>query len=294
MTLSLPAFDYIRALVQKRSAMVLDQEKAYLVEARLCNLARLEGYPSADELVAQLRAGPEDGLHCKVVEAMTINETSFFRDIHPFESLRQVVIPDLVQRRRIERSLNFWCAACSSGQEPYSLAMLLRQHFHELSGWNTRVLARDISTDMVARARQGVYSQLEVNRGLTPHFLGKFFDKQGTDWRIKDEVRRLVEFRSLNLIGAWPVLPSMDVILLRNVLIYFDVPTKKLILARLRQLLRPDGYLFLGGAETTLNLDDAFERVQLDRFSCYRLRSGAPPDNRPDPRMSCPSCPSTG
>jgi chemotaxis protein methyltransferase CheR len=272
MTLSYSDFDYVRTLVQKRSAIVLEDEKSYLAESRLLSLARREGYPSVADLVAQLRVGTVNGLHQRVVEAMTTNETSFFRDIHPFEALRKVVLPQLIEARKATRRLHIWSAASSTGQEPYSLAILLREHFPQLAGWDVRILATDLSTEVLARAREGIYGQIEINRGLPATLLVKYFQRQGVNWQLKDDLRKMVEFRAMNLIEPWPTMPSMDIVLIRNVLIYFDVPTKKDILGKTRRLLRPDGYLFLGGAESTFNLDDAFERMQLERASVYRLR----------------------
>lgn len=272
MPLSSADFDYISTLVRKRSAIVLESEKSYLAESRLVNLARHEGFESVDALIAGMRANPVTGLTQKVVEAMTTNETSFFRDNQPFEMLREHILPELVQKRAVQRRLSIWCAACSTGQEPYTIAMLLHEHFGGLSGWSVDLLATDLSTAALEKAKQGRYTQLEVNRGLSARLLVKYFQRQGLDWQIADEIRRMVRFRPLNLIESWPSLPALDVIFLRNVLIYFDVATKKTILGKVRQLLRPDGYLFLGGAETTLNLDDRFERVNYQRAGCYRLR----------------------
>jgi chemotaxis protein methyltransferase CheR len=267
-------FEYVRALVWQRSAVVLEPDKAYLVEARLAPLAQAEGLPSVSSLVARLGAAPANGLARRVVEAMTINETSFFRDPPAFDALRRVVLPGLVRRRAAERGVRLWSAACSSGQEPYSLALLLREHRCLPDGWEARLLATGFCTAMVERARQGRYTQREVNRGLPAALLVKNFRRQGLEWQVKEEVRRAVDFRVLNLAEPWPALPPMDVVFLRNVLIYFDVPTKQRVLANVRRLLRPDGYLFLGGAETTLNLDDGYERVAADRVSCYRPRGG--------------------
>jgi chemotaxis protein methyltransferase CheR len=265
-------FDYVRGLVLRRSAIVLENEKLYLAETRLQALARREGIDSVEALVGRLRAAPHNGLHQKVVEAMTTNETSFFRDVQPFEMLKQVVIPELIKRRATERQLSVWCAASSTGQEPYSLAMLLRENFPSLAGWKVRITASDLSTEVLEKARQGRYSQLEVNRGLPAQMLVKYFQRQGVEWQIKDDIRNLIDYRQLNLIEPWPALPPPDVILMRNVLIYFDVETKRQLLGKARRLLRPDGYLFLGGAETTLNLDDSFERVEFQRAGCYQLR----------------------
>ena len=271
MSLSRTDIQYLSVLVRQRSAMVLEEQKAYLFEARLGPLARREGFGSLGALVTHLRAGQAcGGLHQRVVELMTINETSFFRDLHPFEHLRKEVLPELVRRRAAERRLNVWCGACSAGQEPYSLAMLLREHFPALAGWEVRILASDLSLEVLERARQGRYSQMEVNRGLPARLLVKYFQKHGAEWQIKDEVRRMVEFRQINLIEPWPALPPQDLILVRNVLIYFDDAAKKGVLGKVRRLLRPDGRLFLGTAETTFNLDEGFERVQIERAVCYR------------------------
>lgn len=266
-------FGYIQELVRRHSAIVLESGKEYLVEARLGPVARRAGFKSIDEMVAQLRGQPYDGLHEKAIEAMTTNETSFFRDIHPFEGLRKMVIPEFLEKRSIERALNIWCAAASSGQEPYTIAMVLRQHFPMLAGWTVRILATDISNEMVERAREGCFSQLEVNRGLPASLLVKYFQKRGMEWQLKDEIRGMVEFSQVNLAGPWPPLPRMDITFVRNVLIYFDVETKKTILSKVKQVMRPDGYLFLGGAETTFNVDDSFERVPMGSSYCYRLRS---------------------
>jgi len=206
------------------------------------------------------------------VEAMTTNETSFFRDFHPFEGLKKFVLPDLIARRAAERELTVWCAASSSGQEPYSLAMLIRENLPQLVSWRIRILATDLSSDVLARAREGRYSQLEVNRGLPASLLVKYFEKRGCDWYLRDDIRNMVDFQIVNLASAWPFLPPMDIVMLRNVLIYFGVETKKDILAKVRRVLRPDGYLFLGGSETTFSIDDSFERVQLERATCYRVR----------------------
>jgi chemotaxis protein methyltransferase CheR len=267
-------FAFVSSLVLKRSAIVLEPEKNYLVESRLLPLARREGFASIGELVARMRANPLNGLHQKVVEAMTTNETSFFRDLNPFETLRKEVLPEMFQRRAAERRLQIWCGASSTGQEPYTIAMVLREHFAGNLNWKTTIVATDLSTDVLARARQGRYSQLEVNRGLPAPMLVKYFQRQGTEWELKEEVRRLVEFRQLNLIDPTWDIAGADIVFLRNVLIYFDVFTKKAILQKIRKVLRPDGYLFLGGAETTMNLDDAFERTAFERSGCYRIRRG--------------------
>jgi chemotaxis protein methyltransferase CheR len=234
-------------------------------------IVREEKLNSISALVAQLRKRPQNGLHMRVVEAMTTNETSFFRDVAPFEGLRLHALPDLIARRASERRLRIWCGAASSGQEPYSLAMLMLEHFPALATWDVKIIATDLSQEILQRAKTGRYSQLEVNRGLPAPMLIKYFERAGLEWQIKDSVRKLVQFEELNLIRPWKGLPSCDFVFMRNVLIYFDVPTKKDILGKIRKVMRPDGYLFLGSAETTMNIDSNFNRVQLGKSSCYSI-----------------------
>ena len=264
-------FAYVRELLRERTAVVLGDDKDYLVESNLMPIVYEDGFESLTELIAQLRAVPYSPLHQRVVEAMTNNETSFFRDLHPFEALKRTLLPALVENRKASRTLNIWSAVCSSGQEPYSIAMILRDSFPELSQWTLNIFASDISESMLKRAQGGLYSQHEVNRGLPVTLLLKYFEKQGHDWQISNDLRHMVTFRAINLAAHWPFLPNMDVIFLRNVLIYFDVETKKTILKKMRRLLQPDGYLILGSAETTLNLDEAFQRIDINRASCYQV-----------------------
>lgn len=201
-----------------------------------------------------------------------LTETSFFRDFYPFEALKKVVLPQLLKKRRSSQTLNIWSAACSSGQEPYSIALLLRQYFPIFSTWKLRLIASDISEEMLSRARAACYSQLEVNRGLPPIFLKRYFHPVGEEWQLNDDIRAMVEFQQIDLTDEWLPLPSMDIIFMRNVLIYFDVPTKKAILEKVGRVLQPDGYLFLGIAETAVAFDNSFEAVKVDKAVCYRLR----------------------
>jgi len=265
-------FQTVRCLVKQHAALVLEPGKAYLVESRLLPLAQREDFESVEALVACVRATPFGPLHEKVVDAMTSNETSFFRDLHPFEALRTAILPELIRRRDGVRKLQLWCGASSSGQEPYTIAMVLREHFPQLRGWTVALLATDLSEEMLARARKGRFSQLEVNRGLPAPLLVKYFTRQGAEWQIKDELREMVEFRALNLVKPWPSLPPLDVVFLRNVITYFDLETRRQVLGHIRRQLQPDGSLFLGAAETTLNTDDAFVRVAVARSWAYRLR----------------------
>jgi chemotaxis protein methyltransferase CheR len=275
MVISAAELTFLCGFVYRRSAIVLSADKEYLVEARLGPIARAEGFASIDALIAKLRGAPVPALQTKVVEAMTTHETTFFRDQHPFEALRAEIIPTLRKARAASKSICVLSAACSSGQEPYSVAMLLRESFPELATWSTRIIATDLSTAVLARARTASFHQSEVNRGLPAALLVKYFDRVGTEWQLKAPVRALVEFRQMNLVDPWPPLPRIDVLFLRNVLIYFDVPTKKKILAEVRRVLAPDGYLFMGGAETTMKIDDTFKRVQIGKSVFYQPGTGA-------------------
>ena len=277
MALSSADFTYVQTLVRDRAAIVLEDRQDYLVQARLAPVAHDAGLDSVGALVTRLRASHPGGLHSRVVEAMTTNETSFFRDVHPFEALERHLLPELIARRGAQRRLSIWSAACSSGQEPYTVAMILADRFPQLHAWDVRILATDISTQMVERARAGRYAQLEMNRGLPAARLVRHFTRVGTQWEASAALRAAVEFRPLNLVEPWPPIRPMDVVLLRNVLIYFSVATKREILARLRRVLRPDGFLILGGAETTLGLDEHFERLQVGTASCYHLRAERTP-----------------
>ncbi len=269
-----PDLDYVRDMVKTRSAIVLEPEKAYLVESRLSPLAKSEGLASITELVAKLRGAPYGALHKKVVEAMTTNETSFFRDLVPFEVLREQILPEIIARKGTSKRLNMWCGASSSGQEPYSVMFTIFEHFPELKDWVIQYIATDLSEEMLAKCREGKYSQLEVNRGLPAPMLTKYFVKKGMGWQVQEDIRRRINFKPMNLAGPWLTFPPMDLVFIRNVMIYFDMDTKKQILGNIRNILAPDGYLFLGGSETTLNLDNEYERVAVSGTSCYRLKKG--------------------
>lgn len=267
--LDAPSFDYVRKLVHDHSAIALEASKEYLVESRLMPLAKQRGLSSIKDLVAQLRDRPYGKAHAEVVEAMTTNETSFFRDVHPFEAFKSIVIPGLLVARAARRSLSIWSAACSSGQEPYTIAMLLLEYFPMVRDWNVEIVATDLSQQMLDRAMKAEYSQLEVNRGMPAQFLVKYFQRVGLHWQVKPEVRRLVRFVKANLIEPWPSLPACDVIFMRNVLIYFTLETKRAILTRVRKQLAADGTLLLGGAETTLGIDDGWRRANHGKTSTY-------------------------
>jgi chemotaxis protein methyltransferase CheR len=264
-------FDYVRKLVYEHSAIVLGDTKDYLVDARLAPLAHREGLGSVAELVRTLRRG-STRLRDEVIAAMATNETTFFRDVHPFEALADVVIPDVLSRNG-GRSLALWSGAASTGQEAYSMAMIVRERFPSLT--NVRILGTDLSDDVLDRARAGRFPQLEINRGLPARLLVKYFTRDGTAWQLSDLIRNAVTFRRMNLARPFEGVPTMDVIFMRNVLIYFDVPTKVEVLRRVAQVLRPGGYLFLGGAETTYGINDSFERVYSGKTVFYRLGQGS-------------------
>jgi len=239
-----------------------------------------------DRLLEALQTEPETGdLHRLVVEAMLNCETSFFRDHYPFEAIRTSILPELIQKHAASRVLHIWCAAVASGQEAYSVAMLLREHFPETAGWHVRILATDVSGGMLERARAGRFRQVEVNRGLPASLLIKYFERDGSEWRIQESIRNMVEFSHMNLAGSWPSLPAVDLLLLRNVLIYFSSEVRATILRNVRKTLKRDGYLFVGGGETSLVLDRTFETVREGRAVYYRVgadaeRSGSRPASR--------------
>ncbi|MEJ2189370.1 MAG: protein-glutamate O-methyltransferase CheR [Acidobacteriota bacterium] len=268
-------FNYIRALVYRESSIVLDDSKTYLVNSRLLPIARAAGVSSVGPLISLLQSKPFGDLHQRVVEAVATTETSFFRDVHPFTALRDHVIPELVQLRQSgSRTLNIWSAACSSGQEPHSIAMILKDKFPQLHDWDLQLLASDISRTMLARARQGTYTQLEVNRGLPAPYLVRFFSQNEDSWQLDREVREMFRFFEQNIAAAWKALPPIDLLVMRNVLIYFDVSTRRKVLNKVKEVLRPGGYLLLGSAETTLNLDESFARVRVGRAIFYRISKG--------------------
>jgi chemotaxis protein methyltransferase CheR len=270
MTISPQAFTFVRELVRAESAIVLDTGKEYLVESRLVPLARAAGHPDVDAYVADLSKRRTPAALKLVVEALTTNETSWFRDSDPFTALRQNVFPALA-KTRANRTLRIWAGACSSGQEPYSIIMTALDT-PELAGWKIELVATDLSEEMLTRSRKGEYSQLEVNRGLPATTLVRHFERAGLNWRINQSIRERVEFRQLNLTRPFPPMGRFDVVFLRNVLIYFDLPTKRDVLKRVRQVMAPDGHLFLGAAEMTMGVDDAWERVPAGRSSVYRIR----------------------
>jgi len=261
-------FDYLRRLLKERSGLTLSVEKDYLLESRLTPVARRLGLAGLGEIVGQLRQPGSAALAIAVTEAMTTNETFFFRDRIPFDHLRDTILPVLIAARAREKRIRIWCSAAAAGQEPYSIAMLLQAMAPQLAGFRVDILATDLSSEVIERAKAGVYSQFEVQRGLPIQLLVKHFSKNGEGWEIAPELRAMVQFRTLNLLHDFSPLGQFDVVFCRNVLIYFDQPTKSAVLHRVARQMPDESYLILGAAETVVGLTDAFKPVP-DRRGLY-------------------------
>ncbi len=254
-------FDVYKDILKEKSGIVVTQDKIYLLESRLGPVAKKWNFANLEVMATALRGVPDIRLVNEIVEAMTTNETSFFRDINPFERFKDFVLPFLLKNRVNERKFRIWCAAASSGQEPYSLAMILKDHETQFSRWNIEITATDISNDILALAREGAYSQFEVQRGLPIQMLMKYFTQNGDKWRIADTLKKMINFKYFNLLDSMAGFGELDVIFCRNVLIYFDEKTKAGILERMAKQLKPDGLLFLGGAETVIGITDKFVSI---------------------------------
>jgi chemotaxis protein methyltransferase CheR len=254
-------YDYLRERLKERSGLSLSAEKQYLVESRLLPVARKAGLNGLSDLVAKLKAPGATALTIRVVEAMTTNESFFFRDKTPFEHFRDTIMPALMQARANSRRIRIWCAAAAAGQEPYSLAICLLEMADKLAGWRVDLLATDLSGEILDRAKTGIYSQFEAQRGLPIHMLLKYFTQVGDRWQVNAELRDMVRFRPINLLYDFTPLGTFDVVFCRNVLIYFDAPTKAATFRRLSRVVASDGYLLLGAAETVIGLTDLFKPV---------------------------------
>ena len=254
-------FAFIAAFLKERSGLIITSDKLYLLETRLGTILREHALAGLTALADALRQPGPSKLKDKVVDAMTTNETSFFRDTHPFDTLKKSLIPGLIERRAAAKTLRIWSAACSTGQEPYSLAMTLKDSFPVLGAWKVEIIATDISPSVLDKAREGLYSQFEVQRGMPIQMLIRHFDQVEQNWRIKPELRQNITFRSANLLDDFSLLGTFDIILCRNVLIYFDQPTKTRILNGMAKRMAPDGALLLGGAESVFGLCDAFQNL---------------------------------
>ncbi|RKG87820.1 CheR family methyltransferase [Corallococcus terminator] len=264
-------FAWLRQRVLRLSGLVLEHDTHALVETRLASLVREEHVADVTALVARLRAQPENTpLHQRLAEALANHETAFFRDASVFEALRTTVLPALLARRGRTRTLRIWCAACAYGQEPYSVAMTLAEAGLLITGWTVRILATDFSTRALGRASEARYDAREVHRGLTPLLRQRYFRQERDGWRLNEHVRKPVEFRPLNLMDDFHPEAPVDVIFLRNVMIYWDAPTRRAVLARVRRMLHPDGYLVLGAAEAAPLAEDGFSRNLIGQTSWYR------------------------
>lgn len=280
-------FQFLATLVKDRSGLVLSQDKAYLLESRLMPVARKRGMKGLEELIVLLRARMDAALADEITEAMTTNESFFFRDIKPFDIFRDTVLPNLLKTRATKKSFRIWCAAASSGQEPYSIAMVLQEAAAQLAGWRYEIIGTDISTEILNKAKSGLYSQFEVQRGLPVQHLVKYFKKREDLWQIDSTLRGMVQYKEFNLLNDMKALGTFDVVFCRNVLIYFDQQTKGVVLANMAKQMTDDGVLYLGGAETVLGISDAFKPVQGLRGIYSRtvtdisLGSGAPVAAKP-------------
>jgi chemotaxis protein methyltransferase CheR len=279
-------YEYLRKCLKERSGLVLSADKQYLVESRLLPIARSAGFANLGDLVRALMLGNADALMTAVVEAMMTHESFFFRDKLPFEHFRQTIMPSLIAARSNMRTIRIWCAAASTGQEPYSLAMCLREMEQKIAGWRIELLATDLGNDVLEKARQGLYSQFEVQRGLPIQLLLKHFTQVGELWQIAPDIRSMVKYQQLNLLADFAKLGRFDLILCRNVLIYFDTETKVSVLNRLARSTASDGYLMLGAAETVVGLTNSFKVVP-DKRGLYVPNIGAasPSMPKPPPRL---------
>jgi chemotaxis protein methyltransferase CheR len=273
-------YDFLRKLLKERSGLVLAADKQYLVESRLMPVAHRSGIGSLAELVAKLRGRNNDPLAVEVAEAMTTNESFFFRDKLPFEHFRDTIMPALLAARPSHRRIRIWCAAASTGQEPYSLAMILKEMGLQVAGRPIEIVATEFSTQVLEKAKSGIFSQFEVQRGLPIQLLIKYFDQVGDTWQINPDVRAMVQFRPFNLLHDFTHLGAFDLVFCRNVLIYFDPETKTRVLDRIARIMAHDGYLVLGAAETVVGLSDSFKPLP-DRRGVYA------PSPAPKARAAC-------
>jgi chemotaxis protein methyltransferase CheR len=274
-------YDFLRRLLRERSGLVLGADKQYLVESRLLPVARRAGFGALGDLVLRLKGANPEPLISEVIEAMTTNESFFFRDRIPFEHFRNIIVPALLAARAAQRRIRIWCAAASTGQEPYSLALSLKEMAPAVNGWRIEIIATDISNDVLEKAKAGIYSQFEVQRGLPIQLLVKYFTQIGDTWQIAPEIRSMVQYRALNLLADFSHLGMFDLVFCRNVLIYFDHATKTGVLERIARITNREGYLVLGAAETVVGLTDSFKPIAEHR-GLYAPNSGG---SRPVPSL---------
>ncbi len=269
-------FEFLQKILKEQSGLVLSADKGYLVESRLMPVARKRGLNGLGEMIATLRGGKDEGLRVDVVEAMTTNESFFFRDMKPFESLREVVLPRVVEARKAAgaKTIRIWSAACSSGQEPYTICMILKENPDLLQGLDVEVVGTDISGKIIAKAKTGLYSQFEAQRGLPVQLLVKYFEQVDEHWQIVESIREMVTYRQANLLHDMPYLGRFDIVFCRNVLIYFGNEAKAEVLQRIRTMMPEDGFLYLGGTESVIGITQVFEPLQGVR-GVYKVTGGA-------------------
>lgn len=265
-------FAYIRDLLRERAGIYLDDDKEYLAESRITAIAQEEGFKNYREFIGHLRwRNPNSRLLRRVIESLMTNETFFFRDMFVFDTLRDHILPEIIKNRRNNKTLKIMSNACSTGQESYSLAMLINRHFRQLDDWDVMIMGTDYSEGNLSKAKKGRYSKGEILRGLPEDFRSQYFQEVGNEFELSSAIREKVNFRELNLKDSWLNFPRMDIIFLRNVLIYFDSTSREEILAKARNLLQPDGYLILGSSETLIGLETPFKNNRIGRLECYRL-----------------------
>ena len=287
--MKLTDFDIYRNLLKDRSGLVITEDKVYLLESRLGPVAKKWGYNSLETMTIALQGVPDKDLIVDIVEAMTTNETSFFRDSRPFDMFKDHLLKYMKDARNTQKRLRIWCAAASSGQEPYSLAMILKEAAAEYPGWSFDILATDISNEILDQARQGLYSQFEVQRGLPIQMLMKYFEQQPDQkWQITNEIKNMVKYDNFNLLASMTALGNFDIIFCRNVLIYFDEATKGDILGRMSKIIAPDGFLMLGGAETVMGITDEFVPLP-DKRGVYVTKTSSHLDKGDEPAAKATS-----
>ena len=269
-------FELYKSLLYSKSGLVITPDKSYLLDSRLTPIAKKWNYPTLEMMTLQLRALPDPKLIKDIVEAMTTNETSFFRDTKPFTLFQETILPHMITNRASKKSIRIWCAACSSGQEPYSLAMILKDKEAQLKGWRIEIIATDLSEDILDQARKATYSQFEVQRGLPIQYLMKHFTQIGETWALKDDIKSMIKFSTFNLLDEMTKMGQFDIIFCRNVLIYFDEKTKGNILGKMERQLEKDGFLLLGGAETVLGITDKFSPMPDKRGLYIKNPNSAP------------------
>lgn len=268
---------FVREVIRRRTGNVWSESQGYLIESRLTDIAKESGYSSIEQLVAELKRSPMM-TEAKVAEAVVVNETRFYRDIDLFQALETSILPEVIENRRREKKLTIWSGACSTGQEPYSIAMMIAEKFPELMSWSVSIIACDINDKVLEKTKSATYSQFEVNRGLPVRMLAKYFERSGMDWKVVDSVRKMVQCRKHNLLNPISTF-GIDIALLRNVLIYFDADNKRDIVTRVLRATKPDGFLILGGGETLLGVDVPCKSDTRGTVTTYRPLSGVPTPN---------------